>query len=627
MGQRSASFVLRKIGGEEGIFRKILDNASDCILFLDQSGRVLDVNRKAVSVFGGPEKDLLGKHFTETGVLGLGEKARLVKAFEEGMAGGPGFLNVRIRNLKRQEFVLESSNSPIRLGSECVIMVIARDVTAREKAKQKLRESEEKFRNLAEQSPNMIFTNKKGRVVYANKRCEETMGYKRTEFYSPEFDFLTLIAPEYRERAKDNFRMHMDEEEDVHPLEYALVTKDGRRIEAILTTRLTSYEGEKAILGTVTDITQLKKAEQEVKESEEMFRALFTDNPLAAVVVDPEFRILDVNPRFEELFGWTESEIRGRNIDQVVVPEDKLKEAEILDSQSGAKQVFLETVRKRKDGSLVPVSISTSSIAVEGRRIGYVALYRDITERKKMEDELRHYSEHLEELVEEKTKQLREAERMAAIGETTTMVGHDLRNPLQGIVNMLYLAKVRISSGKKEEIEKYFEAIEKQAQYMDKIVSDLQAYAGPLQPEMTLTSMSSLIDEVLSSLEIPAGIQVSVNIPEKLPKIRVDPCMMKRVFTNLITNALQAMPDGGELRIEGAIRDRTAMIGVEDTGIGIPRENLDKMFRPLFTTKSKGQGMGLSVCKRLVEAHDGFISVESEAGKGSRFTVKMPNER
>ncbi|MDH5795465.1 MAG: PAS domain-containing protein, partial [Candidatus Bathyarchaeota archaeon] len=86
MGQRPASFVLRKIGGEEGIFRKILDNASDCILFLDQSGRVLDVNRKAVSVFGGPKKDLLGKHFTETGVLGLGEKARLVKAFEEGMA-------------------------------------------------------------------------------------------------------------------------------------------------------------------------------------------------------------------------------------------------------------------------------------------------------------------------------------------------------------------------------------------------------------------------------------------------------------------------------------------------------------------------------------------------------------
>ena len=625
MGQRPASFVLRKIGGEEGIFRKILDNASDCILFLDQSGRVLDVNRKAVSVFGGPKKDLLGKHFTETGVLGLGEKARLVKAFEEGMAGGPGFLNVRIRNMKGQEFVLESSNSLIEFGSECVIMVIARDVTAREKAKQKLRESEEKFRNLAEQSPNMIFINKKGRVVYANKRCEEIMGYKRTEFYSPEFDFLTLIAPEYRERAKDNFRMHMDEEEDVPPLEYALVTKDGRRIEAILTTRLTSYEGEKAILGTVTDITQLKKAEQEVKESEEMFRALFTDNPLAAVVVDPEFRILDVNPRFEELFGWTENEIRGRNIDQIVVPEDKLKEAEVLDSQSRAEQVFLETVRKRKDGSLVPVSISTSSITVEGRRIGYVALYRDITERKKMEDELRHYSEDLEELVEEKTKQLREAERMAAIGETTTMIGHDLRNPLQGIVNMLYLAKVRISSGKKEEMEKCFEAIEKQAQYMDKIVSDLQAYAGPLQPEMTLTSMSSLIDEVLSSLEIPDGIQVSVNIPEKLPKIHVDPCMMKRVFTNLITNALQAMPDGGEMRIDGSIRDRTAMIGVEDTGIGIPRENLDKMFRPLFTTKSKGQGMGLSVCKRLVEAHDGFISVESEVGKGSRFTVNIPS--
>jgi diguanylate cyclase (GGDEF)-like protein/PAS domain S-box-containing protein len=143
----------------------------------------------------------------------------------------------------------------------------------RKRAEEALRESEEKFRTLAEQSPNMIFINKKGRVVYANARSEEVMGYTKEEFYSPDFDFLTLIAPEYKELVGSSFGKHTGGEE-VEPYEYTLITRDGRRIETIITTRLISYEAEKAILGIVTDITDHKRAEEEIRQRTAQLEAL-----------------------------------------------------------------------------------------------------------------------------------------------------------------------------------------------------------------------------------------------------------------------------------------------------------------------------------------------------------------
>jgi PAS domain S-box-containing protein len=145
--------------------------------------------------------------------------------------------------------------------SEQVAMAIERKM-----AEEVLRESVEKFRNLAEQSPNMIFINHKGRVVYANERCEEIMGYEKGEFYSPDFDFLSLIAPEHKDKVKVVFNRHMNGKE-VPPCDYSLITKEGKRIDAILTTKLINYEGDRAILGIITDITERKKTEEQIKES------------------------------------------------------------------------------------------------------------------------------------------------------------------------------------------------------------------------------------------------------------------------------------------------------------------------------------------------------------------------
>ncbi len=246
------------------------------------------------------------------------------------------------------------------------------------------------------------------------------------------------------------------------------------------------------------------------------------------------------------------------------------------------------------------------------------------------------YSEHLEELVEKRTDELREvqrrllqAERMAAIGETAAMVGHDLRNPLQAIVNMLYLARRGLdsassSSEDRRRLGELLRNIGDQVAYMDKIVSDLQDYSRPLKLEIAKIDLRQLIDEVISQLAIPESIKVSIAVDKETRVISVDPAVIRRVLTNLITNATQAMPEGGQLTIAGKLRNRTAIISVEDTGVGISKENLNKIFKPLFTTKSKGQGFGLAVSKRLIEAHGGRITLESEEGRGTRFTIEIP---
>ncbi len=217
---------------------------------------------------------------------------------------------------------------------------------------------------------------------------------------------------------------------------------------------------------------------------------------------------------------------------------------------------------------------------------------------------------------------------MAAIGETAAMVGHDLRNPLQVIVGSIDLIKKRLNkrgdSSDGREIEKWVDKIDAQTDYMNKIVSDHQDYSRNIKLKREKADLEALMGDVVSSVNIHGDVDVSIVLDEGLPGISVDETLMKRLFTNLILNAVQAMPDGGSLSIRGSLQGDDVVISVEDTGVGIREENLDEIFKPLFTSKAKGTGFGLPVCKRIVDAHGGTISVESEEGVGSTFTVKLP---
>jgi len=227
-------------------------------------------------------------------------------------------------------------------------------------------------------------------------------------------------------------------------------------------------------------------------------------------------------------------------------------------------------------------------------------------------------------------QELHDAQRLAGIGETAMMIGHDLRNPLQGLQYIVDLQRLRFErlpaeqrSAKDWEKEaQLFDKISEQIFYMDKIVGDLQDYARPIVPECEVVTVSVLSNDVLASLPHANNVKITTNFDDI--KVTVDPYLMHRVFANLILNAMQAMPDGGTLTIYASAEDGSVAISVRDTGVGIPDELKGKIFAPLATGKAKGTGLGLAVVKRILDAHGGTITFESEAGKGTTFTVTLP---
>ena len=270
--------------------------------------------------------------------------------------------------------------------------------------------------------------------------------------------------------------------------------------------------------------------------------------------------------------------------------------------------------------------------------LGGFGTVQDITEHKKMQErledsaaKLEEYANQMEHLANERAEKLKDAERLAAIGATAGMVGHDIRNPLQAIIGELYLAKdnlISLPEGDcKESLHETIATIEEQVDYINKIVTDLQDFAKPLIPCMEETNLQNIIQSTLPMMHISETVDVELALQKELPNFNSDTAYIKRVITNLISNAVQAMPKGGKLTIRTYRENNSAILVVEDTGVGIPESARAKLFQPLFTTKSKGQGFGLAVCKRLVEAMGGTITFESEESKGTKFTVKLPMNR
>lgn len=239
------------------------------------------------------------------------------------------------------------------------------------------------------------------------------------------------------------------------------------------------------------------------------------------------------------------------------------------------------------------------------------------------------YAKNLELKVKEANDKLKNAERMVAIGETAAMVGHDIRNPLQAIAGELYMQREGIASlpesDTKKDLLESVRSIEENVYYIDKIVSDLQDFAKPLRAEEEQeVNINDVISDVLTMVPIPDNLLVDIDVENNFPSLCINFQMLKRALANLIQNAVQAMPKGGKLTLKAfTVQDR-AEITVEDTGGGIPEDVKPNLFKPLFTTKAKGQGLGLAVVKRLVEAQGARVWFESEFGRGAKFILEIP---
>lgn len=279
--------------------------------------------------------------------------------------------------------------------------------------------------------------------------------------------------------------------------------------------------------------------------------------------------------------------------------------------------------RPTKD-SLAPLElfIHQSAVAIENARL--------IRSLRKAREQSKSHAELLESKVEERTRELRESQRqllkaqkLAAIGELASMVGHDLRNPLTGIAGATYYLKSKIGSKETEKVRGMLELIEKDIEYSNKIINDLLEYSGEVQLELSQTTPRMVLKEALSLVKFPTNIQV-VDRTKSEPKMEADAEKMKRVFINIIKNSVDAMPEGGKLTITSKQLGGNVEIAFTDTGTGIPENLAEEIWAPLFTTKAKGMGLGLPICKRIVESHGGDICAESTVGKGATFTVTIP---
>ena len=369
-------------------------------------------------------------------------------------------------------------------------------------------------------------------------------------------------------------------------------------------------------------ISRLKEVKR-LRESEAKFRNLLEES-MDAVTVIVGTRIAYANRQMAELHGLKDpSDLIGREAMEFTAPEDR----DMIRERALSRQRGEDIDRRyefrilRNDGSTLDVETFVSLIEYEGQPAS-LSFVRSMAERKRMEKELREHTERLEYLVEKRTGELQEAERMAAIGELAAMVGHDLRNPLTGIMGATYFLKKKYTSINDSDTDKMLDIIERNVEYSNKIIKDLLDYSKKIQPGLHRMSLIGILGDALESFEIPENIVVDQTELSRM-EVEVDPQMMKRVFINMLSNAVDAMPEGGHIRIESHEKGDKLEISLTDTGKGIPEDVFKHIWKPLFTTKAKGMGFGLSICKRLVECQGGSIDVESVEGKGTTFTISL----
>ena len=370
--------------------------------------------------------------------------------------------------------------------------------------------------------------------------------------------------------------------------------------------------------------------ERRLAESEKKYREL-VDMMLEGIwMADKDGKTTFVNPAIAAMLGYDPQEMIGQNVRKFT---RKSLQKKLDQNFARRKQGFKDKYDfeyLRKDGSILLASVATTPVYDEkGEFSGALAAIQDITERKTAERQLARQAKDLEEMVEERTQDLREAqtqlikaEKMITLGELAGSVGHELRNPLAVIRNSVYLLKSASTDETKR--REYIDLIEQETVNASRIITDLLDYSHiqPLKP--IACDAEDIVNEVLERYKPPEIVSVKVQVPRDLPKILVNPQQIGQIVANLVSNAYDAMPQGGSLEISGENKEGRIEINIKDTGKGISKKELAKIFEPLFTTKPRGIGLGLAISRRLADLNHAEIQAKSQIGKGTVFTLILP---
>ena len=555
------------------------------------------------------------------------------RAIEEGKSFE---FDTRLVTGKGNQRWVRAIGKPTMKDGKCVwLSGTFQDITERKETELEKLQIEERFRTIFNKSFQFaLILDVNGTILDMNELCHEACGslaessmgkpFWEADWWSefPDVQQKTRIAirkVQEGESATDevNFR---DKESNIH---------QGIRI-------FSPIRDENGTLNFISvtglDVTDRTRALMALKESEENFRLLTVNSPDMMMVQSPDGIITYINPQAKDVIGYTPDEITSINVFDSIYPDDVEMVLEAnRNALSGQEIINCEYRFSKPSGEIVWLDHTARPIMIDGKLTGIQSTIRDITPRKLMDQELKHYRDHLEELVTERTRELAQAqekllrqERLAALGKVAGSVSHELRNPMATMNNAAFFLRM-VLEDPDPDVLKSIEIIENEIQGSTRIIETLLDFARspPASPRQGV-DVNEAIQSALLGQDVPENINVISNLDHELDDIMADPVHLQQAIHNIILNGIQAMPDGGTLTLTTSVsEDNGIVVRISDTGVGMSETVRDNLFEPLFSTKAKGIGLGLPLSKTLIEMNGGGIVVDSTEGEGSTFTIRL----
>lgn len=607
-GTAARSAALRH-GGYEEKFRLMADlveSAALCIISTDGSGRITSINRAGETMYGYRARELLGKHISILNAQGNAPSV-IVNLVEKASRGEAWEGEILDRKKDGTVFPIWISTSYLfdASGRRTGGISIIRDVTAQKKAEEELRYTAELVESAGH---SIISTDRGGNIRSINTAGQRMFGYRAEELIGKP---VSVLEPRggLPERLVRMFRGKRRRGENWEA-EGLGRRRNGETFPLWLATSyLRDERGRiKGAVGISRDISLLK----EYQEKTGYMAELVEKASMGIISTDPRNRIVSINRAGELMYGYSARELIGKDVSVLYSDRNPPGLLARIRGKSDALEPWsAELYRRRKDGSDFVSWLSTGYLYDErGRLKAKVCIERDVTEQRETE------------------KRLADAEHLANIGELAAGIAHEIRNPLGGIhtsVKMLLEQEGQRIGGDEMSL---LRIIEKESSRLQGIVTDFLRFGRPQEPILGTADLGAYLAEWADSIRrgrmAGDGTEVIFDLPGEPLPVLIDRDQMQQVFLNLAINAFHAMGGGGRLRIRARRAGAVAEVSVEDTGGGIRPADLPNIFKPFFSRKKGGTGLGLPIVRRIVLAHRGTIRCESAVGKGTRFTIELP---
>ena len=495
-----------------------------------------------------------------------------------------------------------------------LIVLILEDITKNKINEEINNRGENRFKVLAEISPYAIMIgNVFGFVTYVNPTFCKLTGFSEEEIIGKHFSRLQTVRGKYVKNTWSIMKQIIEGKKITDSIEFAYSKKDGSTGIGDALISLINVNGKRELIGIVRDITEPKLREEE-------YENLFKYSPEGIIHLDLEGNIKSINKSACLIVDKNYDELISRNIMDF--------ENENLGRLDNIKILFEKIIYGYKidpfemlidqNNKIKWLEITPSLISVHDEKLGIQIIIRDITNQKEIELKRQKYTEDLENLVEERTKQIIDGEKMATLGKISSTIAHDLKGPLQVINNSLLLIRTNPNN-----TNTYLSYIEEAVKHSNEMLNELNMSVKEMTLKLEEITLEEIIDEASLQIKVSNNINFKKIVKTKV-KLNLDKLKFVRVFNNIIKNAIEAMPDGGNLTIIVDENKDEVITKIIDTGMGMSQDKLNNLFRPFQSDKSKGMGLGLMFCKNVVDKHSGQITVDSVIGKGTTFTIKLP---